>query len=173
MNDEKDLYERLMKEQQNSKSNFYCWRLSDNILLFKNNNRDNKQILFVNTSTEKVYELIGCNGNFRTFKQKDINFDLINSLENSHDAHRLLANYYFGVYDFKDGVAMVQWTLYPDGRYFADEDGYGAEDNDEVNVYAFIDENSNILIPFTSMTQEQQDIFHEQAVNMLNMKNNQ
>ncbi|MFV0468414.1 MAG: hypothetical protein ACK5MK_05740 [Dysgonomonas sp.] len=170
MNDEKELYEHLMQEQQKSRSDFYCWKLSDNVLLFKNNNRNNKQMFFVNTSTKKVYELISINGNLRTFMEKDIDFDLINSLENSHDARRLLANYYFGIYDFKDGVAMVQWTLYPDGQYFADEDGYGAEDNEEVNVYAFIDENSNILIPFTPMTQEQQDIFHEQAVNMVNMK---
>jgi len=31
--------------------------------------------------------------------------------------------------------------LYPDGRYFADEDGYGMEDNEEENVYCIIDSN--------------------------------
>ncbi len=31
---------------------------------------------------------------------------------------------------FKNGVVLVEWTLYPDGRYFMDEDGYGMEDND-------------------------------------------
>ena len=38
--------------------------------------------------------------------------------------------------------------LYPDGRYFADEDGYGMEDNDEVKVYCVLDENLEVVRPF-------------------------
>ena len=29
----------------------------------------------------------------------------------------------------------MTWTLYPDGRYFMDEDGYGMEDNNESVLY--------------------------------------
>ena len=36
---------------------------------------------------------------------------------------------------YKDGLCAISWMLYPDGRYFADEDGFGMEDNDEENVY--------------------------------------
>ena len=38
--------------------------------------------------------------------------------------------------------------LYPDGRYFADSDGFGMEDNDEEEVYAIIDTNLMIVKPF-------------------------
>ena len=38
--------------------------------------------------------------------------------------------------------------LYPDGRYFADSDGFGMEDNDEEEVYAIIDTNLVIVEPF-------------------------
>lgn len=38
--------------------------------------------------------------------------------------------------------------LYPDGRYFADSDGFGMEDNDEEEVYAIIDTDLNIVKPF-------------------------
>ena len=38
--------------------------------------------------------------------------------------------------------------LYPDGRYFADEDGYGMEDNDEVKVYCVLDDNLQVVRPF-------------------------
>ena len=38
--------------------------------------------------------------------------------------------------------------LYPDGRYFADEDGFGMEDNDEVTVYCVLDENLQVVRPF-------------------------
>ena len=49
---------------------------------------------------------------------------------------------------FKEGICAVTWMLYPDGRYFADSDGFGMEDNDEENVYAVIDSNLEIIAPF-------------------------
>ena len=49
---------------------------------------------------------------------------------------------------FKDGLCAISWMLYPDGRYFADEDGFGMEDNDEEEVYAIIDIDLNIIEPF-------------------------
>ena len=49
---------------------------------------------------------------------------------------------------FKDGLCAISWMLYPDGRYFADSDGFGMEDNDEEEVYAIIDTDLNIVEPF-------------------------
>ena len=49
---------------------------------------------------------------------------------------------------FKNGMCAITWTLYPDGRYFADSDGFGMEDNDEEVVYAIIDTDLNIVEPF-------------------------
>ena len=49
---------------------------------------------------------------------------------------------------FKDGLCAISWMLYPDGRYFADSDGFGMEDNDEEEVYAIIDTNLVIVEPF-------------------------
>lgn len=49
---------------------------------------------------------------------------------------------------FKDGLCAISWMLYPDGRYFADSDGFGMEDNDEEEVYAIIDTNLEIVEPF-------------------------
>lgn len=49
---------------------------------------------------------------------------------------------------FRSGICAISWMLYPDGRYFADSDGFGMEDNDEVNVYAVIDTNLDVIEPF-------------------------
>ena len=46
------------------------------------------------------------------------------------------------------GKAVVEWTICPDGRYFADEDGFGAEDCDELTATAVIDRKGQVLIPF-------------------------
>ena len=49
---------------------------------------------------------------------------------------------------FKNGFCALDWTLYPDGRYFADEGGFGMEDNDEEVVYCIINKNLDIVVPF-------------------------
>lgn len=50
--------------------------------------------------------------------------------------------------NFTGGITALSWTLYPDGIYFADSDGYGMEDNDEEQIYAIIDTELNIIEPF-------------------------
>lgn len=49
---------------------------------------------------------------------------------------------------FKNGLCAISWTLYPDGRYFADEDGFGMEDNDEVVIYGILNTNLEFVEPF-------------------------
>lgn len=54
----------------------------------------------------------------------------------------------FWIYAFKDGKASVEWTLQPDGRYFADEDGFGWEHFDEITLYSSIDTDGYFTEPF-------------------------
>lgn len=49
---------------------------------------------------------------------------------------------------FEDGVCAISWTLYPDGRYFEDEDGFGGEKCHEEIIYAIIDTDLNFVEPF-------------------------
>lgn len=49
---------------------------------------------------------------------------------------------------FKNGFCALDWTIYPDGRYFADEGGFCMEDNDEEVAYCIIDKNLDIVVPF-------------------------
>lgn len=57
--------------------------------------------------------------------------------------------YGFSVNEFVDNQASVSWTLQPDGLYWADEDGYGGTDENEIEMIAIIDKNGNILKPFS------------------------
>ena len=54
----------------------------------------------------------------------------------------------FWIYTYKEGKATVEWTLQPDGRYFADEDGFGAEKCEEIILYSYIDNNGFFMEPF-------------------------
>lgn len=62
----------------------------------------------------------------------------------------MFSEYYqkFAVERFKNGVAIVEWTLYPDCQYFMDEGGYGMEDNEKSVLYGFIDKKARVVIPF-------------------------
>lgn len=48
----------------------------------------------------------------------------------------------------QDGRISVRWLLQPDGRYFADEDGFGADDCEEIEMYSWLDENGMFTEPF-------------------------
>lgn len=49
---------------------------------------------------------------------------------------------------FKNGIALVQWQLIPDGRYYMDDDGFGMTSDIELNIYGFIDQEANIILKF-------------------------
>lgn len=48
----------------------------------------------------------------------------------------------------KNGHHRMIWTVRPDGRFWMDSWGFGAEDYDSVELYAVIDETGRFLAPF-------------------------
>ena len=52
------------------------------------------------------------------------------------------------IYPFENGKAKFEWTVQPDGRYFEDDDGFGGENCEEINLYSYIDEHGNFTEPF-------------------------
>ena len=54
----------------------------------------------------------------------------------------------FWISPYREGKASVRWMIQPDGRYFADEDGYGAEHCVEITVHSFLDEDGKFTEPF-------------------------
>ncbi len=112
---------------------------------------DNRELYIANTQTGKIRKLSTTDGELLV-NDDDIDYDAIVKLcENGIGNARAKAIRYAGInrWDgFKDGLCAISWMLYPDGRYFADSDGFGMEDNDEEEVYAIIDTNLVIVEPF-------------------------
>ena len=111
----------------------------------------NYELYVANTLTGKIRKLSTTDGELLV-DDDDIDYDLIaKECENGIGNARAKAIRYAGInrWDgFKDGLCAISWMLYPDGRYFADSDGFGMEDNDEEEVYAIIDIDLNIVEPF-------------------------
>ena len=58
------------------------------------------------------------------------------------------AHYRFWVFPFTGSKAAVEWTVRPDGSYYADSDGFGMTDNEEVTLHGFIDTNGRPIGKF-------------------------
>ena len=107
-------------------------------------------LYLANTETGKVKKFVDEDGNVVGFTKDDIDYKSLEGVEHTYNAYAMKSEYSgIGRYnDFEDGICAYCWTLYPDGRYFADEDGFGMEDNDEVEIYCVIDRDFNVLRPF-------------------------
>ena len=139
-------------EKSDDQADYYHRDMGYGMLRFSNRSYGNKQIFIVNPATKKVYPISEANGKLVGFTLDDIDWGNVNQLEHNGDAKRLVADYGgLSIGDYQEVIARVDWMLYPDGRYFADEDGFGMEDNDEVNVSAYIDTECRVLVKFQDM----------------------
>ena len=162
----KPTYEDLMAELDKSEeeADYFHREMGCGMLRFTNRSYGNKQSFIVNTELKKAYTISEADGSLVAFTKDDIDWDNVSQLEHNGDAYSLQACYYFGIEDYKDGLARVNWMLYPDGRYFADEDGFGMEDNDEVNIYAYIDTECRVLVKFQDMeNSEKVKVLYQEA----------
>ena len=105
-------------------------------------------VYLINTNEEKVIQLVDEEGNMVAFTKDDVDESVIKLDVDSDNAANLKAHYRFFVYNYKNGQAEVEWTVMPDGRYFADEDGFGAENCSELIAVAIINKDGKLLKPF-------------------------
>lgn len=103
----------------------------------------------INHADKEAYELMGKDLELKFITPDDIDWESVDKLPNNQNAFTRSAYYpRFYVGKFEEGMALVQWTLYPDGMFFMDEDGYGMEFNEESAVYGIIDSHCKVLVPF-------------------------
>lgn len=52
----------------------------------------------------------------------------------------------FSKYDEERYIML--WQIQPDGRYWADDDGFGMNNDEEILLYSFLDKNGKFINPF-------------------------
>lgn len=141
-------YEYLMLEYNDKGYNdrFSFFNQGEGMLFCTKYNTD--AVYLINTKDEKVIPLVDELGNMVAFTKDDVDESVIRLDVDSDNAENLIAHYRFFVYDFKNGQAEVEWTVMPDGRYFEDEDGFGAEHCSELIAGSIINKEGKLLEPF-------------------------
>lgn len=98
-----------------------------------------------------AYEFMSIDEVLQIVTDEDIDWDSLKGLpQDAFDRAKAHSFHFPGhVYQYKNGVAEVEWQLNPDGMYYRDEDGFGMTDDEEINLYGAIDRKGKVVKRFT------------------------
>ena len=98
-----------------------------------------------------AYEFMSIDEVLQIVTDEDIDWDSMKGLpQDAFDRAKSHSFHFPGlVYQYKNGVAEVEWQLNPDGMYYRDEDGFGMTDDEEINLYGAIDRKGKVVKKFT------------------------
>lgn len=98
-----------------------------------------------------AYEFMSIDEVLLIVTDEDIDWDSLKGLPQDAFERAKAHSFHFPghVYQYKNGVAEVEWQLNPDGMYNRDEDGFGMTDDEEINLYGAIDRKGMVVRKFT------------------------
>ena len=101
-------------------------------------------------------EFMSLSETLQTVSQDDIMWETLASAEAEANIRAQDLSFHFPshIYNYKDGVAAVQWQLNPDGMYYMDDDGFGMTTDVEYNIYGFIDRRGRVLSKFRHISND-------------------
>ena len=103
-------------------------------------------VLFTNEEKNIHKQIIDKDGNILNFPGVEYSKQLTEEL-----GKRIIAPVvkYEAIFQKVDDSKLIMvWTVRPDGRYWMDSWGFGAEDYESLSLYTFIDADGNFVSPF-------------------------
>lgn len=112
-----------------------------------------KPRFLLDNNTQCAYEFMTGSEVLCKVSDDDIDWESLKGLsaDCQRRAHQRDAHFPTLISRFENGVAEVSWQLNPDGMYYMDEDGYGMSDDDEVEIYGFIDRTGHVVVKFENI----------------------
>ena len=147
------LYDRVKAKTAYGK----CWRLKD---LGEGMFAAEKMMQFcyvtrflINEEEKTAVELIARDCCWADVRDEDIRWEDVAGM--SRKAREMAkyrdCSYPVIIEKFHDGKAVVQWQLVPEGRFWEDEDGFGATPDEIQALYGTIDKRGNVVDAFRSI----------------------
>lgn len=106
----------------------------------------NYTVLFKNKEKNISKQIIDRDGNIIDFPGMEYTDKLKEELESWNIAPVVKYEAKFEKID--EGKFIMVWTVRPDGRYWMDSWGFGAEDYESLSLYTYIDSDGNFMMPF-------------------------
>ena len=107
----------------------------------------------LNHTALTAFEFMDSNERLVSVTTEGIDFDSLKKLpeEAIERAEWLSFQFPSFIRGFRNGVARVDWQLNPDGRYYQDDDEFGMTDDEEIEIYGFIDTKGDVLVKFRAI----------------------
>ena len=114
-----------------------------------------KQRYLINRDEELAYEFIDDDMEFALVGDEDIDWDSLEGVPEYaiNVAKTKSAEFPTRLRCYEDGIAEVEWTLNPDGRYYMDEDGYGMTDDEQISLFGYVDKYGRVVAKFRNVRQ--------------------
>lgn len=104
----------------------------------------------LNHNKKCAYEFMNEKQELVAVTENDIDWESLKDLpeEAIECAKRRSAQYPTFIHNFINGVAEVSWQINPDGYYYMDGGGFGMTNDEEIEIYGFIDQCARIVVKF-------------------------
>ena len=103
-------------------------------------------IIFTNEEKDIKKQIVDKDGNILNFPGVEYT-DTLNDELGKRKIEPVVK--YEAIFEMIDGDKFIMvWTVRPDGRYWMDSWGFGAEDYESLSLYTYIDSSGNFTMPF-------------------------
>lgn len=135
-----------------------------------------KPCFLVDEKNKSAVKFMNFSTVLQTVTVNDIDWDSLQGLPEKAILRAQTLNALFPTFigKYNKGVALVDWQLNPDGRYYMDEDGFGMTDDEEISIYGYIDREGKPLVKFKAISDfKELDAMEEEAIKKLQTRQKQ
>ena len=136
MNNTEDAHSRILDDIEANPSRYEIRRLlGDKILRIDSS--DGMWLCRNDGGTRRLITLVE-HGEVKFLTEADIEPSAMRLIKQQCPYLAFKARYRFWVFPFTGSKAAVEWTVCPDGSYYADSDGFGMTEDEEITLHGFI-----------------------------------
>lgn len=137
MNNTEDAHRRILDNIEANPSRYEIMQLLGDKILRIDSSDGNMWLCRNDGGTRRLITLVE-HGEVKFLTEADIEPSAMRLIKQQCPYLAFKARYRFWVFPFTGSKAEVEWTVRPDGSYYADSDGFGMTDDKEITLHGFI-----------------------------------
>lgn len=147
MNTNEATHRRILDDIEANPSRYEIRQLLGDKILRINSSDGSMWLCRNDGGTRRLITLVE-HGEVKFLTEADIESSTLRLIKHQCPYLAFKAHYRFWVFPFTGSKAAVEWTVRPDGSYYADSDGFGMTDDEEITLHGFIDTNGRPIGKF-------------------------